>query len=64
MKDPITDAVFAPINAAWGKFPKETVATLVNLESKPTLTKILTVVPGKLEAEELTDGKRLTTVEG
>jgi len=39
---------------------------LVKPESKATLTKILTyhVVPGKLEASHLTDGKKLKTVEG
>ena len=42
------------------------VETLVKPENKPTLTKILTyhVVPGKLEASSLTDGKKLKTVEG
>lgn len=58
--------VFAPTNAAFGKLPKGTVATLVKPENKATLTKILTyhVVPGRLEAADLTDGKQLTTVEG
>jgi uncharacterized surface protein with fasciclin (FAS1) repeats len=58
--------VFAPTNAAFGKLPKGTVATLVKPENKATLTKILTyhVVPGRLEASDLTDGKKLTTVEG
>jgi uncharacterized surface protein with fasciclin (FAS1) repeats len=58
--------VFAPTNAAFGKLPKGTVATLVKPENKATLTKILTyhVVPGRLEAADLTDGKTLTTVEG
>jgi uncharacterized surface protein with fasciclin (FAS1) repeats len=58
--------VFAPTNAAFGKLPKGTVETLVKPENKSTLTKILTyhVVPGKLEAADLTDGKVLTTVEG
>jgi uncharacterized surface protein with fasciclin (FAS1) repeats len=58
--------VFAPTNAAFGKLPKGTVETLVKPENKSTLTKILTyhVVPGKLEAADLTDGKMLTTVEG
>jgi uncharacterized surface protein with fasciclin (FAS1) repeats len=58
--------VFAPTNAAFGKLPKGTVETLVKPESKATLTKILTyhVVPGKLSAADLTDGKKLTTVEG
>ncbi len=63
-KGPFT--VFAPTNAAFGKLPAGTVDTLVKPENKATLTKILTyhVVPGKLEAADLTDGKKLTTVEG
>lgn len=63
-KGPFT--VFAPTNAAFGKLPKGTVETLVKPENKATLTKILTyhVVPGKLSAADLTDGKKLTTVEG
>ena len=58
--------VFAPTNAAFGKLPKGTVATLVKPENKATLTKILTyhVVAGKMNAADLTDGKKLTTVEG
>jgi uncharacterized surface protein with fasciclin (FAS1) repeats len=58
--------VFAPTNEAFAKLPKGTVETLVKPENKATLTKILTyhVVPGKLEAADLTDGKTLTTVEG
>lgn len=63
-KGPFT--VFAPTNAAFGKLPAGTVDTLVKPENKATLTKILTyhVVPGKLEAADLTDGKKLKTVEG
>jgi uncharacterized surface protein with fasciclin (FAS1) repeats len=63
-KGPFT--VFAPTNAAFGKLPAGTVDTLVKPENKPTLTKILTyhVVPGRLEASSLTDGKKLKTVEG
>jgi uncharacterized surface protein with fasciclin (FAS1) repeats len=58
--------VFAPTNAAFGKLPAGTVDNLVKPENKATLTKILTyhVVPGKLEASDLTDGKKLKTVEG
>jgi uncharacterized surface protein with fasciclin (FAS1) repeats len=46
--------------------PAGTVDTLVKPENKATLTKILTyhVVPGKLEAADLTDGKKLKTAEG
>ena len=63
-KGPFT--VFAPTNAAFGKLPAGTVDTLVKPENKATLTKILTyhVVPGKLEASDLSDGKKLRTVEG
>lgn len=63
-KGPFT--VFAPTNAAFGKLPAGTVDTLVKPENKATLTKILTyhVVPGKLEASDLTNGKKLKTVEG
>jgi uncharacterized surface protein with fasciclin (FAS1) repeats len=63
-KGPFT--VFAPTNAAFGKLPAGAVDTLVKPENKATLTKILTyhVVPGKLEAADLTDGKKLKTAEG
>jgi len=63
-KGPFT--VFAPTNAAFGKLPAGTVDNLVKPENKATLTKILTyhVVPGKLEAANLTDGKKLKTAEG
>jgi uncharacterized surface protein with fasciclin (FAS1) repeats len=63
-KGPFT--VFAPTNAAFNKLPAGTVDTLVKPENKATLTKILTyhVVPGKLAASDLTDGKKLKTVEG
>ncbi|MBR1157407.1 fasciclin domain-containing protein [Bradyrhizobium sp. JYMT SZCCT0428] len=58
--------VFAPTNAAFAKLPKGTVDTLVKPESKAALTKILTyhVVPGKVNAAQLSDGQKLTTVEG
>ena len=63
-KGPFT--VFAPTNAAFGKLPAGTVDTLVKPENKATLTKILTyhVVPSKVAAADLTDGKTLKTVEG
>ena len=63
-KGPFT--VFAPTNEAFAKLPAGTVDTLVKPENKATLTKILTyhVVPGRLEAADLTDGKKLKTVEG
>jgi uncharacterized surface protein with fasciclin (FAS1) repeats len=58
--------VFAPTNNAFAKLPAGTVDTLVQPASKPTLTKILTyhVVPGRLRAADLADGRKLTTVQG
>ena len=63
-KGPFT--VFAPTNSAFGKLPAGTVDNLVKPENKPALTRILTyhVVPGRLEASSLSDGKKLKTVEG
>lgn len=63
-KGPFT--VFAPTNAAFSKLPAGTVDNLMKPGEKATLTKILTyhVVPGKLEASDLTDGKKLKTVQG
>jgi len=63
-KGPFT--VFAPTNAAFGKLPAGTVDSLVKPENKPTLTRILTyhVVAGKYDASDLTDGRKLKTVEG
>jgi uncharacterized surface protein with fasciclin (FAS1) repeats len=63
-KGPFT--VFAPTNSAFGKLPAGTVDNLVKPENKATLTKILTyhVVPGKFDASDLTDGKKLKTAEG
>ena len=63
-KGPFT--VFAPTNAAFAKLPAGAVDNLVKPENKAALTRILTyhVVPGKLNAADLTDGKKLTTVEG
>lgn len=63
-KGPFT--VFAPTNEAFAKLPAGTVDTLVKPENKAMLTKILTyhVVAGKMSAADLTDGKKLKTVEG
>jgi uncharacterized surface protein with fasciclin (FAS1) repeats len=63
-KGPFT--VFAPTNMAFGKLPAGTVDTLLKPENKAMLTKILTyhVVPGRLEASSLTDGKKLKTAQG
>ena len=47
--------VFAPVNTAFEKLPKGTVATLLKPENKGTLTAVLTyhVVAGKLSADDL-----------
>lgn len=47
--------VFAPTNAAFGKLPAGTVDTLLKMENKPTLTKVLTyhVVAGRLSSVDL-----------
>ncbi|MGO9390843.1 fasciclin domain-containing protein [Rhodoblastus sp.] len=47
--------VFATTNEAFAKLPKGTVNGLLQPESKPTLTKVLTyhVVPGRLTAADL-----------
>jgi uncharacterized surface protein with fasciclin (FAS1) repeats len=47
--------VFAPVNKAFDKLPKGTVATLLKPENKATLAAVLTyhVVPGKHSAAEL-----------
>src|SRR5579872_5417460 len=66
LKGPGPFTVFAPTNEAFAKLPAGTVDNLVKPENKATLTKILTyhVVAGRLEASDLTDGKKLKTVEG
>src|SRR4029079_10580345 len=63
-KGPFT--VFAPTNDAFAKLPAGTVDTLLKPENKDALVGVLTyhVVPGRLEAADLTDGKKLKTVEG
>jgi uncharacterized surface protein with fasciclin (FAS1) repeats len=46
--------VFAPVNKAFEKLPKGTVATLLKPESKAALTAVLTyhVIPGKISAAD------------
>ena len=58
--------VFAPSNSAFDKLPAGTVNSLVTPEMKPTLTKVLTyhVVPGRVTADQLSNGQVLTTVQG
>lgn len=58
--------VFAPVNAAFTALPAGVVTNLLASGNSAILTKLLTfhVVPGRLEASQLTNGQVLTTVEG
>ena len=56
--------VFAPTDEAFAKLPPGTIEALLN--DKEKLTKVLTyhVVPGKLDAKQVTSMSKLATVEG
>jgi uncharacterized surface protein with fasciclin (FAS1) repeats len=58
--------VFAPDNNAFSKLASGTVATLLEPANKAELVDILTyhVVSGSYTSADLTDGQKLTTVEG
>lgn len=58
--------VFAPTNAAFEALPEGTVESLLTPEKKADLTAILTyhVVPGSVMAADLSDGQKVTTVQG
>lgn len=58
--------IFAPTNAAFAALPAGTVETLLKPESKDKLTSILTyhVVAGNVLAADLTDGQKVTTLNG
>jgi len=58
--------VFAPTNAAFDKLPAGTVDGYLKEDKKEDLKQILTfhVVPGALNAANLTDGQKLQTVQG
>jgi len=58
--------VFAPNNAAFNKLPAGTVDNLLKPENKMTLANILTyhVVSGRYKVSDLSDGQKLTTVNG
>jgi len=56
--------VFAPTDEAFAKLPPGTIGALLN--DKEQLTKVLTyhVVPGKLDATQVTSMSKLATIEG
>jgi len=58
--------VFAPTNAAFAALPAGTLDELLKPESKDKLTGILTyhVVAGKVMSSQLSDGQKVTTVNG
>lgn len=58
--------VFAPTNSAFAKLPAGTVEMLLKPENKDQLIAVLTyhVVAGRLKASDLSDGQKLTTVNG
>jgi uncharacterized surface protein with fasciclin (FAS1) repeats len=58
--------VFAPNDDAFAKLPEATVAALTSPEGMEDLTSILTyhVVPGRVMADQLTEGGTATTVQG
>ncbi len=58
--------VFAPTNSAFAKLPDGTVEMLLKPENKDQLIAVLTyhVVAGRLKASDLSDGQKLTTVNG
>jgi len=58
--------VFAPTNAAFAALPEGTVANLLLPENKEMLASILTyhVVAGNVMAADLSDGQKVTTVNG
>lgn len=58
--------VFAPTNSAFEALPEGTLATLLKPENVDQLKSILTyhVVPGKVLAQDLSNGQVITTVQG
>lgn len=58
--------IFAPTNAAFAALPAGTVENLVKPESKDQLTSTLTyhVVSGNVLAADLSDGQKVTTLNG
>jgi transforming growth factor-beta-induced protein len=66
LKGPGPFTVFAPTDEAFGKLPKETIASLLLPENKAKLTSILTyhVVPGRVYADQVGKTPTATTVQG
>ncbi len=66
LKGPGPFTVFAPTDEAFGKLPKETIASLLLPENKAKLTSILTyhVVPGRVYADQVVKTPSATTVQG
>ena len=58
--------VFAPTNAAFEALPEGTLENLLKPENKDQLAQVLTyhVVPGETASTDLSDGMKVTTVEG
>lgn len=58
--------VFVPSDLAFGKLEKGVFANLLRTENKALLAGILGhhIVPGKVSFDELTNGARLTTLQG
>jgi uncharacterized surface protein with fasciclin (FAS1) repeats len=58
--------VFAPVNTAFEALPAGTVETLLEPANREQLRSVLTyhVVPGRILSSDLTEGARVTTVEG
>ena len=58
--------VFAPTNEAFAALPAGTVESLLEPANKDALTGVLTyhVVDGKVMAADLTDGQKVTTLQG
>ena len=66
LQSPGPFTVFAPTDEAFGKLPKETIASLLKPENKDKLTAILTyhVVPGRVYADQVVKTPSATTVQG
>ncbi|MCW5769687.1 MAG: fasciclin domain-containing protein [Phycisphaeraceae bacterium] len=66
LKGPGPFTVFAPTDEAFGKLPKETIASLLLPQNKEKLVSILTyhVIPGRVYADQVVKSPSATTVQG